>query len=630
MTEELIIDGQHVDLSPQTPITLEFSNNILGTLGTVKTSHSYTFNLPHTEHNAKVLDFHDAVAYDSSTRGKYLSARYYVDGLDLIGDATAYVEKTDDKGYQVVLIWGGLEALQNLIDSDETLNDLPDLPLMRFSQPQLGQERGGALYADYRCEDNIPIDRTLTGLFVSIHPSMRISNLLTRVFNKFDVHCVAPLAEAENVVLLAAPDCKPNEQMGFDSGVWTNALYVSATAGPAPDYAPGLFAKASILGSDIDYGWDHNMWNSSNEGCFVATTDTMRIRVNMAIKNDQWSRYDYTGAYLCVADVMGPGYSWGAINTKRLIPLALDRSRGVWYVQDDFEMGIQEGHAVHFAFMGMPSTDPAQKTDSVFPYDDSYPALSAYCVRDVIDITHDDRFPLQGNLPDIDCWAFVKTCMALFGWALYIRGAEIELKPIREILKDFKNAIDWTDKSISIKSISMPLGSEWAQLNEMTYKRDDAYMIKHSYTASLRVDDASLKKNRNYIEFPFAGSSFNFAPHYTAKKTDEFDEKGWPIYEVTSQAIEPRVFTYDPDSRTLSFTKDLWGEGLISKKYNEFQRMIENPVGLEIKLKLSALDIKTLDLSRLVYLSQTGRYYLVLSLRASADGESTAELIQIA
>ena len=630
MTEELIIDGQHVDLSPQTPITLEFSNNILGTLGTVKTSHSYTFNLPHTEHNAKVLDFHDAVAYDSSTRGKYLSARYYVDGLDLIGDATAYVEKTEDKGYQVVLIWGGLEALQNLIDSDETLNDLPDLPLMPFSHSSLGQEKGGAVYADYVCQDVVPENRTLRGQFIHIHPSMRVSNLLIRIFNKFDVHCVAPLAEAENVVLLAAPGCKPNEQMGFDSGVWTNALEVSVFNDSAPNYVQGLFAKASIL--DPDYGWDYHMWNSSNDGCFVATTDTMRIRVNMAIEKSQWSVYDYTGAYLCIADVLGPNYSWGPKDIKRLIPLTLDTARGVWFVQDDFEMGIQEDHCVRFSFMGMQKnrTVPTLNGDNVFPYDDSYPALSAYCVRDVIDITHDDRFPLQGNLPDIDCWAFVKTCMALFGWAPYIRGAEIELKPIREILKDFKNAIDWTDKNIGIKSISMPLGSEWAQLNEMTYKRDDTDMIKRSYTASLRVDDASLKKNRNYIEFPFAGSSFNFAPHYTAEKTDEFDESGFPIYEVTSQAIEPRVFTYDPDSRTLSFTKDLWGERLISKKYNEFQRMIENPVGLEIKLKLSALDIKTLDLSRLVYLSQTGRYYLVLSLRASADGESTAELIQIA
>lgn len=41
MTRELLIEGQHVDLAPNTEITLEFVNNIVGDFGKINQSHSY-------------------------------------------------------------------------------------------------------------------------------------------------------------------------------------------------------------------------------------------------------------------------------------------------------------------------------------------------------------------------------------------------------------------------------------------------------------------------------------------------------------------------------------------------------------------------------------------------------------
>ena len=40
MTRELIIEGQHVDLAPDTDITLEFVNNIIGDIGKISLSRS--------------------------------------------------------------------------------------------------------------------------------------------------------------------------------------------------------------------------------------------------------------------------------------------------------------------------------------------------------------------------------------------------------------------------------------------------------------------------------------------------------------------------------------------------------------------------------------------------------------
>ena len=183
MTRELIIEGEHVDLSSDTHITLEFVSNLVGDLGKINLSHSYTVKLPRTTRNTRILDAPDRPAHASGLTRRFLNARYIQNGVDLIGPARDYILKTTPEAYEIALIWNTLSALQELSESDATLNDLPDLPVL----PWLGsngltpeyngasEETTGAFFAQYNSGlgANIP---ALTK--TSSHPCMRVSNLI--------------------------------------------------------------------------------------------------------------------------------------------------------------------------------------------------------------------------------------------------------------------------------------------------------------------------------------------------------------------------------------------------------------------------------------------------------------------
>lgn len=123
--EELFINGERVNIG-DTNITLEWKSVILSDISKYVASHSYTIKLPMTVQNRKVfggvemLEKGDA-ENDGLLIGKRMSARYYCNGVDLLGDANAYLTGIEKGFYQVVLTWGSLQALETLKDEDRTI-----------------------------------------------------------------------------------------------------------------------------------------------------------------------------------------------------------------------------------------------------------------------------------------------------------------------------------------------------------------------------------------------------------------------------------------------------------------------------------------------------------------------------
>lgn len=104
MTHELRIAGEPVDLSGSVGITLEYVSNILGQPGKIDLSRSYTIKLPKTRRNAMILDDPGNPGHNSNGVRRFFSARYYRNGIDLIGDAQAYVLRSTSEGYEVALV----------------------------------------------------------------------------------------------------------------------------------------------------------------------------------------------------------------------------------------------------------------------------------------------------------------------------------------------------------------------------------------------------------------------------------------------------------------------------------------------------------------------------------------------
>ena len=629
MTRELIIEGQHVDLSADTDITLEYVNNIIGDMGQINLSHSYTVKLPKTLQNARILDDPGNTSHESSATRRYLSARYYRNGIDLIGPAQAYILKTTPDSYEVALIWNTLEALQSLSQYSGTLNDLPSLPLLAWIGSNgmtpdytASNEINGALFAYYNSglgNTRYPTVNTAT------HPSMRAAGLLERILAGADVPYTlseAAVNDINDLVILAAPKHTPTRMMERTSGsikktgVYPYNMKSSTQGWLSFEYFDGTNGTWQE-GWDGVYGGLHISTRAAlfNNG----GNDSHRIALNLKAPDG----FDLSGARIVVRGVDFSDGTGPYAKRADLLSVKFIKEDNFYYAFSDEPLNVSGWPFYEIWVVRDSAMFPAGTTEYLITfsaYDSSLPMFSVNREHKDLRPDKDNRFPLQGNLPDIKQWDFVKACMAMLGWVAVIQNGTLHLLKYTELF-DTSGAYDWSAKVDITDGGTQELNytlENWAQVNAIAFEEDTP--LGYTPTAELRVSDTTLPERRDFYKLPFAASMQSDATHY---KVD-----GAKVEDVD---IAPRIFRLvDKDGvRTLEFTEDLYGEGLISAHYARLQEVIRKPVRLTVNIRLHEIDLAQLDLTRAVYLGQYGKYYIILKIQTSDTDLCKVELLQL-
>ena len=154
MTErtELYIDGQLVDISSDTEITLEIKSNFLTDIDQVECNRSWTVKLPKTVHNLAVMGIPDRLGTDSVWKHQYHECEYRKNGVPVVSGARATIDECEDN-IVLTMYWGVFEDFQKLKKGDVSLDKLnPDVYLTfnKKNTPDLEEtflERGYG-YAD--------------------------------------------------------------------------------------------------------------------------------------------------------------------------------------------------------------------------------------------------------------------------------------------------------------------------------------------------------------------------------------------------------------------------------------------------------------------------------------------------
>ena len=123
---ELRIEGQAVDVAPDTKITLNFNSNIFGDISKITPSNSLTITLPKTPKNAKVFGAPSVVGGSSIAPYRRWNAELYVNGVAMVDTAYAVLLSVGES-YEIALYWGVVTALSTLKDNDNTLADLGEV-----------------------------------------------------------------------------------------------------------------------------------------------------------------------------------------------------------------------------------------------------------------------------------------------------------------------------------------------------------------------------------------------------------------------------------------------------------------------------------------------------------------------
>lgn len=651
MTRELIIEGQSVDISPDTDITLEYTSNFLGDLGKLNLSHSYTIKLPKTLRNARILDDPGNLGHDSGATRRYLSARYYRKGIDLMGALRAYILKTTADSYEITLVKDVQPGLQELTQTSQTLNDIQTLPTLTWVDEATGEvdytggnDEGGARFARY---DSGLGNRAWPRSIGASHPCEGIGQLLVDLLDWHSVDYKISKGVTNSVkdlVVLAAPSHIPSPLMNYESGVWStkvragvNIIDVGASSAAETPIPPPLPGRPGIPGlPGVTPAHKYEGWNSSglldrslselngSPDRPTSKSDKIHILLNLrfpAIANA-------SPGYI---SIVGKTYnSSGNLQVAEVLYTKFFEVEGndwVIFIDQDIDpesyvLGVDCVTAVDYT---------GEKPDIVEcgSYRDDFPQFAAYYVLDRIDMLYDPRFPITGNLPKIKQWDFVKTCAALLGWQLDIQNDILVISTYDEALRT-DSAYDWTSKvdmADAPTDISYVL-SGWAQSNLVTYKEEDNLITGTRQAFSLDVDGSTLTTERTYHESPFHASMLSTSlRHYKLVTTDKES-----LNETEDIDIGPRLLKIvtQAGEQELTFPKELQAPWLKAAHYAKIQEIVRKPVAIAANIRLHELDLAQLDLTRPVYLGQFGHYYKILKVQTSATDLCKVELLQIA
>lgn len=596
MTQELYINGQPADIG-SADITLEYVSGFFGDFSKISFSRSYTVNLPRTQRNAQILGFTGGPAQEPELARRYFSAGYIRNGVDLLGEAQAYLLGVTPDSYEVALVWNSAPELLAWKNSKLKLKDIQGLPDTAWpgSRAQAGTT-SPVFYAGYASGlGTYSTERTKT----APHPCVTLYELLVRILDNAGIpHDIEQTLgmELQNTALLVAPSHKPDLRQ---------------------EIASGAAAETMVYGKDDGRWWFTGWttgWDSPYDPEFSAhvlqkgTADTFRVLLNLRISSSS------PQLYLEIS------------NSLRLYPQTTDDGGYLIDAVVDFkDLGVQdEGDYVSVAVKGLVSGGAY----SLSKYDDTLPIFAVMRVHDVLDTEHHDYFPVALNLPDIGQHDFLKGILALFGVAPMISGGVLHLEQYARFLGT-GGAVDWTakvDMTEGIERLAYTLDGR-AQKNVIRYKEDG--LLSFSPDIVMEVEDDTLPDSADLASLPFAASEGGAAVHYEVES--EYTDEGY-VYKVSDVDIKPRVFGFDHDAdgeRFLTFPERLYGAGNVAEHYAEYQEIIRRPVVLTAHVRLSELDLAALDFTRPVYLGQYGRYYYILKVQTSATDLCKVELIQI-
>ena len=136
INEELyvLINGsaKRLDLNTPSGITLKFISNLFNDVSKITCSHSYTFKLPKTVNNSRVLDLAEDIRHDSAIIRKRLSAIFIQNGIPLFRDSNLYIESIDNE-YQAIFTWNVIDGFQALKDYDLSINLLQESVICNYN-----------------------------------------------------------------------------------------------------------------------------------------------------------------------------------------------------------------------------------------------------------------------------------------------------------------------------------------------------------------------------------------------------------------------------------------------------------------------------------------------------------------
>lgn len=586
MRYELYIDGKKVDVGSDTSFTLNYKSNLLTDLSKIVSNNSYTVKLPKTANNLRIIESSMIPSCFTMFPYRSHSARLLKDGIEIIPDAIAVLMSVGDS-IEIALTWGNIKSFSDIVDEGKTLRELSSLGYtLWWNNISPGLKFPIVDYGYNETEED-----------VWYHPVITVIELMEHIASDygltFEFDSIGVMSSL--VIPLLEKNCSPEE---------SEASSVMLTPKSFSVYMNGPVFRFYIL---FEKNLISNYFFSTLEGDGQALGYTIGLQNNFVN-----AKYTITWELECV--ISGPisdTLSLVVINGEEELlsvsPTSIDGSTVHFSMDGTTELigkfGDEDGE-IRFALTGV------SNENTIIGLSGDVKVVPETEVSAHVEEGYDNRYYYTPNLPDIKIIDFMKAIISMLGmFAVPVSDNKIKFVSFDTLLDNKSIANDWSDKLLLSSGFHTPgeityTLDNFARKNWFRYKEDDT--VVGDYDGMLTVDNDTLESELEMVELPFAASDTNglvTIPLYS------YDSDG----KLVMNSVEPRIL-YRTGVDSVSFKEISWDK-LLSRFYSSYQDIVRNPKVIVETVRLNAVELKLLDLTVPVYLSQYGSYFAVISVK---------------
>lgn len=676
MTKELYINGQLCDLE-DTP-SLIFQSPVFNDLDVIQSNRSAEINLPLTPRNRKAFGLIDRIdILDDSAAYRKHSAAYYLGGFPIFTRGYAMVTDVTDT-INITLVWGNIDNFQPLFDA--SLRDLREQII----------EVAGADYVEWNEDTKYvdPDETTLAG-FIQIdfgagrninysHPSVQVSAILDAIqkYHGITIENITRLSQTSDKHPMIVPLVSKNS--GPDS--WYSDRFEASSAHYGNSGSSNTALKFREIVSD-----KRSILTDQNYAIDVSSTKTIDVSI---ISYSSAVFFPGMRAASASPTLKLRGDSGNGTSEVLLSVEGIDTGFGIRFgVKPDLfnnvEVNVEDYDTVRWILSNAVTIDATTS--------DEFTVAAKFIITPHFDdIQFPSPFPIAENLPDMTHAEFLSALMAMAGLFAYPDSSDSNTirmmspdqfynstdtidydyrivdsgdnrtpntQTDRRIVNSHLDATiqDWSRKVIlnDRGEIWRPEGTEstmgdYAQTNTLDYDNDeDAEMLNTQGIIS--IDNENIERENELVSLDFSASTnragwntnhsdwpFAFVPCYEEQTVNGAKEVN---YSAPSARILADVNTTIEDGngtvgryRHGLFPRTMYfggSEGIVAKRYADYQRILKKFRMITVYVKLSVADICNLDYTRRVYLDVYGCYFAIYSVTTGEDGICECKLIKL-
>ena len=676
MTKELYINGQLCDLE-DTP-SLIFQSPVFNDLDVIQSNRSAEINLPLTPRNRKAFGLIDRIdILDDSAAYRKHSAAYYLGGFPIFTRGYAMVTDVTDT-INITLVWGNIDNFQPLFDA--SLRDLREQII----------EVAGADYVEWNENTKYvdPDETTLAG-FIQIdfgagrninysHPSVQVSAILDaiQIYHGITIENITRLSQTSDKHPMIVPLVSKNS--GPDS--WYSDRFEASSAHYGNSGSSNTALKFREIVSD-----KRSILTDQNYAIDVSSTKTIDVSI---ISYSSAVFFPGMRAASASPTLKLRGDSGNGTSEVLLSVEGIDTGSGIRFgVKPDLfnnvEVNVEDYDTVRWILSNAVTIDATTS--------DEFTVAAKFIITPHFDdIQFPSPFPIAENLPDMTHAEFLSALMTMAGLFAYPDSSDSNTirmmspdqfynstdtidydyrivdsgdnrtpntQTDRRIVNSHLDATiqDWSRKVIlnDRGEIWRPEGTEstmgdYAQTNTLDYDNDeDAEMLNTQGIIS--IDNENIERENELVSLDFSASTnragwntdhsdwpFAFVPCYEEQTVNGAKEVN---YSAPSARILADVNTTIEDGngtvgryRHGLFPRTMYfggSEGIVAKRYADYQRILKKFRMITVYVKLSVADICNLDYTRRVYLDVYGCYFAIYSVTTGEDGICECKLIKL-